>query len=104
MNYELNHEGFEKYLIVSKEHLDGIAYRFKFENNYGASVIKHRYSYGGDQDLWELAVIKFEADGSWDLNYDTEVTSDVLGYRTDADIRDLLEQIKNLDEPKNEET
>lgn len=68
---------------------------FHFENNYGASVIKHFGSYGYDEDLFELAVIKFN-NVVWDLCYDTPITSDVIGNLTNDEILELLERIKNL--------
>ena len=97
MNLILNHEGFETYLVKRSSLHDGIQYIFRFENNYGASVVKHFGSYGHEYDLWELAVIKFGAEtGEWNLTYDTEITDDVLGWRTDEEIRDLLKKIKEL--------
>lgn len=97
-NFNLNYEGFEANLIKREDRtrMAGVQYLFKFENNYGASVIKHEGSYGFARDLWELAVIKFGASGYWDLCYDTEITCDVEGYLTDEDVRNLLARIKGL--------
>lgn len=95
MNLNLNHEGFESDLHIKRDIDDGVQYLFKFENSYGASVIKRHGSYGHSKDLWELAVIKFEDDDFY-LNYDTPVTDDVLGWLTDEDVRKLLGRIKNL--------
>lgn len=79
-----------------------ILYRFP-HNNYGASVVKHSFSYGGDQGLWELAVLKFDDDGSEDpeqwrfkLNYETPITDDVIGHLTEADVEAILVQIEAL--------
>lgn len=98
MNLNLNYEGFEKHLVktVNRDIFEGIQYLFRFDNNYGASVVKHKYSYGSDKDLWELAVIKFIRDDTWYLNYDTDITDDVIGYLTDENVRDLLKKIKEL--------
>ena len=99
LNFELNYEGFEDYLVFKElePSMFGaqVFYRFKFENGYGASVVKSRYTYGGLQDLWELAVISW-VDDEWGLNYDTPITDDVEGYLTDEDVRGLLGQIKEL--------
>lgn len=47
----------------------GIVCRYCFDNGYGASVIQHRYSYGGPQGLWELAVLARNSKGKYDLCY-----------------------------------
>ena len=98
MNLNLNYEGFEDYLLSKKPNFDGIQYLFRFENHYGASIIKHRGSYGYNQDLWELAVIYFgrDSDDDFMLDYDTEITDDVVGYLKDERVRELLKRIKEL--------
>lgn len=71
---------------------NGVGYRFEFSNGYGASVVQHDYSYGGDEGLWELAVL----DSSGNLTYDTEITNDVLGWLTVDDVKDTLKKIQEL--------
>ena len=95
MNFDLNYEGFEEYLVVRRELNDGIQYKFRFPNDYGASVIKDEYSYGGKLDLWELAVVLWDGD-DYELVYDPSITFDVEGCLTDEEVRDLLKQIKEL--------
>ena len=70
----------------------GVVSRIKFDNGFGASVVKGPYTYGGDQGLYELAVL--DSDG--ELTYSTPITSDVEGYLTEEDVTKLLEQIQNL--------
>ena len=97
MNYKLDYTGYEEYMIDDKpiEELGGAHYIFKFENNFGASVIKHAGSYGHSEDLWELAAIQFNSERDWDLCRITEIDVDIEGYLTDETVRDLLERIKN---------
>ena len=84
-------------LIIDRPLNGGTQKVYKFENGYGASVISGgTYTYGGDEGLQELAVLKFKGDGDYSLCYDTEITDDVLGYLTEQDVEDLLEQVKNL--------
>ena len=101
MNFNLNYEGFEEYLLkrtVLDDPRKGVHYLFKFPNRYGASVIKHRCSYGYENDLWELGVIRFGTDDEvWRLTYDTEITDDVIGFITDERVRGLLGRIKDLE-------
>jgi hypothetical protein len=73
-------------------HVDGVISRIQFDNGYGASVVKHDFSYGGKDGLYELAVI----DTKGDLTYSTPVTSDVEGYLSEDDVTKLLEQIQQL--------
>lgn len=74
---------------------DGVQVIVFFENNYGASIVKHRFSYGNKEGLFEVAVLKGNME-SWDITYDTPITGDVLGYQTSKDINNVLEKISNL--------
>lgn len=99
MELVLNHEGYEDNLVETNCVMNGAQYIFRFPNGYGASVVKHDFSYGHEDDLWELAVTKYEnssADAEWDLCYDTPITADVEGFLTDEMVRDLLGKIKGL--------
>lgn len=97
MNLNLNYEGFETYFVERREWSDGVQYLFRFENDCGAIVVKSSASYGHESDLWEFQGLRFDKrTGMWNLIYDAEFTYDVLGYRTDEEIRDLLKRIKGL--------
>lgn len=74
---------------------DGVQHKVFFPNGYGASIVKHSFSYGGRKGLWELAVIKGTAE-SWDICYDTDITSDVLGYLSEEEVNSTLENIAAL--------
>lgn len=75
----------------------GVQKVYKFENGFGASVVQHQYSYGSDRGQWELGVIKFTGSADeWHLNYDTDITSDVLGYLEWSEVESYLEQIQAL--------
>lgn len=71
---------------------DGIQYIYKAENGYGASIVQHQWSYGGNSGLWEVAVL----DPNGDICYSTPITSDVVGHLTDKEVNKLLEQIDAL--------
>lgn len=80
----------------------GVQKVYRFENGYGASVVRHNYSYGGDQGFWELAVLTIENKPSnprgWThhITYDTPVTNDVIGWLTEEQVQDYLDQIAGL--------
>lgn len=84
----------DEFRTKEETHLGGPRYRYRFPNAFGASVVKNAYSYGGDAGLWEVAVLG--RDGA--LNYDTPVTDDVIGYLTDEQVDEVLDQIKALPE------
>lgn len=72
----------------------GIHYVFEFKNGFGASVVKNNWSYGQEQDLWELAVLK-----NGGLHYDNPVAKgDVRGYLTDKEVNNLLREIEKFKE------
>ena len=67
----------------------------KYDNGYGASIICHEGSYGFHQGLWELAVIEHNETG-FSLVYNTSITSDVLGYLTEQNVKETCEKIMAL--------
>lgn len=71
----------------------GEYYEVSFENGYGASIIRHKYSYGGDRGLWEIAVLHGTGKR---LCYKSPITDDVLGYLTEEQVTDYLDQIAQL--------
>lgn len=78
---------------------DGVQYLFKFPNNFGASVVKHMWSYGSGHGLWELAVVSYyEEDGTeyFELQYDTHITNDVIGSLSNEEVEIYLNQIMVL--------
>ena len=75
---------------------NGVQHVFRFDNNFGASVVQHEYSYGGRAGKWELAVLKFDDKGDWNLTYETEITNDVLGHLEESEVVETLTQIQGL--------
>ena len=71
--------------------MGGVQARIQFDNGYGASVVKSSFSYGGNQGLYELAVL-FEDN----ITYNTPITDDVLGYLSEDDVTEHLKQIQEL--------
>ena len=68
---------------------------YRFDNNYGASVVCHDHSYGGSEGKYELAVIVFDED-EWRLTYDTPVTNDVIGNLSAVEVLHELKKIRAL--------
>lgn len=100
----LKYDAFKKYKIpnnLPKIYPDSTQWLFMFENGYGASVVKHYGSYGFDDDLFELAVIKKKLEIGWCLCYDTSITNDVIGYLTNDEVLEYLQKIKDLDKNGN---
>ena len=70
---------------------NGVVGQIDFENGWGVSVVKHDFSYGGKQGLYELAVIKGD-----EIHYENPVANgDVVGYLKPEDVTRLMEQIQN---------
>lgn len=65
---------------------DGVVSRIHFENGWGLSVVKHDYSYGGKQGLYEMAVLKGD-----EIHYDNDIAKgDVVGYLRAEDVTDAM--------------
>jgi hypothetical protein len=88
-------------VVVSAEHYkahDGDQAVIFFRNGFGASVVRHSYSYGGREGFYELAVIiRDEKDSrGFQLTYETSATDDVLGWLTADDVVEKLKEISRL--------
>ena len=75
--------------------MNGLCAFMLFDNNYGVSVVKGPYSYGGKEGLYELAVIHMSPDMSEsELDYDNPVANgDVRGYLTSEDVTQLMKEV-----------
>ena len=73
------------------------------DNGYGASIVRHSFSYGSDEGLFELGVFYYPCANSDEcaLDYSTPITDDVIGSLTEAEIEEMLGRIESL--PKKEE-
>lgn len=80
----------------------GITLQLSFQNGYGASIIRHEYSYGGKDGLYELAPIIFSNLGiefrkTPNLDPDDE---DVYGYLSLEKVQWFCERISSYREQK----
>lgn len=66
--------------------------RLPFQNGYVASVVRHDFSYGGKQGLFEVAVM----DKDFNILYDTPITNDVVGHLSPDRLVKVLQDIKDL--------
>lgn len=82
---------FKKKLPDLKDRDFGTQATVTFKNGYTASVITGSGAYGGEQGLYELAVLK-----NGHLCYDTPITDDVIGHLTPDEVTALLVRIEAL--------
>ena len=90
---------FETHPNTRHTEFEGVQAKIDFENGYGVSVVRSKFTYGGDKGLYELAVFK---DGQ--IHYDNPVANgDVVGYLRPEDVTDAMaviqkfEKIEHLD-------
>lgn len=86
-------ETMQDFIVHAGDIHDGVQVIFRFPNNYGASVVKHHFSYGV-----ELAVAKFNSEDNedWDICYTTPITDDVIGHLDAESLYEILLKIKSL--------
>jgi hypothetical protein len=79
--------------VPTEPFLDGIKSSLHFENEYGVSVVRHKYSYGYGLGLYEMAIMNKDND----IVYNTPVTNDVLGYLTENDVSNYMIKVQRLE-------
>lgn len=101
---------FDSEIVYRTEKDTHLHYVFKFDGKYGASLYWESYnipmpdgssvnigSYGRENGLWELAVIKWGADQDYSVTYETDIApDDVLGYLDERTVLRVLKKIKKL--------
>ena len=72
---------------------------YRFPNGYGASVRRGEFTYGGKDNLYELAIVKFNSEGpdDFEIVYDTGISEYVIGYLGQEEVYSYLTKIKLLE-------
>jgi hypothetical protein len=65
---------------------------YRFPNGYGSSVVSGPNTYGGNDGLFEVAVL----DNNGEITYNTPITADVLGWLDFDGVAKILNKIKAL--------
>ena len=87
-----------KFKILEHEIFNGVQEIYRFPNGYGASVVKHDFSYGHQWNMWEMGLLKFNNEGEKRLMTHSPYFEDtVIGYLDDAEVLKLLNWIKNIE-------
>lgn len=91
-------EKFKEYIEFSRyiRHMQTV---YKFPNGYGASVIEIYYY---EEDYIEIAVVYFDDEGKYHLDYSTPITDDVIGGLDEESRDEVLQQIFDLEEKPQE--
>ena len=70
-------------------------YTTTFKNGYGVSIIRGLYTYGGDDDLYEVAML--DQDG--EIVYEKFENHDVFGFLDEKEVNQVLKDIESLRSP-----
>lgn len=81
-------------LIATDKNILGNIKRYRFSNNYGASVV----DIGGLGMEYEVAVLEFYSNehNDFNLTYDTPITDDVLKLYSEKAVDLILSEIEQL--------
>lgn len=76
-----------------KHGLNGFSRIIQFENGYGFSIISHKFSYGGSEGLFEIALL----DENGVIMYDKSIGfGDVVGHLDFEDVSALIKAVRAL--------
>ena len=91
-------EKFKGYIEFSR-YIGHMQTVYKFPNGYGASVIEIYYY---EEDYIEVAVVKFDENGEYHLNFSTPITDDVIGGLDEEGRDKVLQKIFDLENQEEE--
>jgi len=82
---------FNDLIFIKHANGDGVRAAEIFDNGYGVSVIKTKYSYGGAYGYYELAVI----DSHENIVYGNPITSDdIIGWLLPGHVTEIMQQLQ----------
>lgn len=83
---------------IDEDYPNGIYAWMLFDNSFGVSVVRNKYSHGGEKGLYELAVVYMSPEMRESiLHYDNDVAQgDVRGHLTEEEVSELMEQVQNF--------
>ena len=94
-NLFLDHPLFKNYFVreAGVFATETECWRFSVPNHddMEVSVIRSSMTYGGDEGLFELAMLKNER-----CIYDTPITNDVIGWLDEEGVLDVLEDVQRI--------
>jgi len=68
-----------------------------FENGYGVSVVGgHPGLYGNGVDTFEVAVIHGHDGKGWEICYSTDITNDVMAWRSKDELVEAMLRVSSL--------
>ncbi len=109
---------------------EGLAGKLFFKNGYGVSVVRFKMPFAGNvledatlkmskifsdnkatidneygsytnsESEWELAVLKGK-EGDWEIDYNTPITSDVIGHLKDDGVTEIMKKVQQLPKANN---
>jgi hypothetical protein len=68
---------------------------YKFPNGFGASVVRGTHTYGGQEGLYEITVLKFDGD-DFRRTCATPITDSALGWQALEDVAAVLVKVAAL--------
>lgn len=86
---------FKDFTKIDMPEKNGVQYLKFFDNGYGVSVIKHNFSYGSSDGLWELAILEGN-EKEHKIVYDTPIADDVIGWLDEDEVIELADKVSKL--------
>ncbi len=93
--HNIDWDEMEPFTLGRRAAVGGVCYLKFFANGRGISVVRHPFSYGYENGLWEAAVLVGTPD-RWQIDYSTPLARDVLSYLEPDDVFRLLAEVEML--------
>ncbi len=86
-----------KFKDISETHGEGAIQAYvELPNGFDVSVVKHKFSYGGEKGLYEIGVFDAQRFGANSMCDPCEWGDTVKGWQNENDVEDWINVIKKL--------